>query len=309
MPVNEIIFKELLKRGYAVRGERRVWDISDSKLWFLTPDLSKGFLNLGPYRKSVMEPELKLLEKNAGRLVGIFGKNKFNVIDLGCGAGHRAETLIANIPEGVCMRYCPIDVSEFFLKETSDKIKSFSSEKVCEIKPFISDFTDFDNITGMLRGGDFRNNLVLLLGSRLSNYEINEMLFNLSNGMFKGDYLVIGNGIRQGARFVELGKYKNPDFNDWFIYIMKGLGFDEDEVEYDARFEFYRVEGFYRINVDKVVEHNGRKVQFKAGDEVVVAVQYKFFENELSDFCKMYFSEVNILKNEDGSYGLIVCRK
>lgn len=309
MEVNETIFKELLKRGYAMRGERRVWDISDSKLWFLTPDLSKGFLNLSPYRKSVLVPELQLLQENAHKLVEIFGNEKFNIIDLGCGIGDRAKMLIDNIPNGVCMRYCPVDVSNYFLEETSKKIREFSNEKVCEVKPFVSDFSDFDNITGMLRGGDFRNNLILLLGSRLANYEINEMLFNLSNGMFKGDHLIIGNGFRRGARFVELGKYKSQEFNDWFVYIMKGLGFEEDEIEYDARFEFYRVEGFYRINVDKTVDCMGKKIQFRNGDEVIVAVQYKFFENELVDFCNMYFSDVKVIKNSDGGYGLIVCRK
>ena len=46
MPVNDLIFKELLKRGYKLEGETRVWDIADSKLWYLTPKQAQGFLDL-----------------------------------------------------------------------------------------------------------------------------------------------------------------------------------------------------------------------------------------------------------------------
>ena len=312
MEINETIFKELIRRGYSIRGDTRVWDISDSKLWFLTPELSKGFVavkdQMSPYKKHVIEPEMKLLGENAKKLVELLGKNKFNLIDMGCGTGGRAKLLIENMPSNVKLRYCPVAMNNYFINSSSEKVKPLT-DKVSEVKPFISDFSDFDVIVGLIKGGEFQDNLVMMLGSRISHYEINEILFRLSSGMFKGDILVIGNGIREGERFVDLEKYRSPLFNEWFIHIMRGIDFKDDEAEYDARFENYRVEGFYRVKVDKTVEQKGRKIQFKKGDEIVVAVQYKFYENELKDFCKMYFCDIEVIKDSDSGYALFVCRK
>jgi len=38
MKINDLIFKELIKRGYELEGKTRVWDVADSKLWYLTPE-------------------------------------------------------------------------------------------------------------------------------------------------------------------------------------------------------------------------------------------------------------------------------
>jgi len=312
MEVNEIIFKELIKRGYSIRGGTRVWDISDSKLWFLTPELSKGFVKvrgeLPIYKRHIIEPELNLLKENAKKISEMAGPEKFNLIDMGCGTGGRADILIKNMPSGVKLKYCPVAMNSYFIDSSIEKIKSLS-DKVVSVKSFISDFSDFDDMIGVVKGGEFQRNVVMMLGSRISHYEINEILFRLSSGMFKGDILVVGNGIRSGEkRFVELDKYKSPLFNEWFINIMRGLGFKDEDVEYDARFENYRVEGFYRIKNDKTIDHKGRKIQFRKGDEVVVAVQYKFFENELKDFFKMYFCDVEVVKSES-EYALFICTK
>ena len=54
--VNDLIFKELLKRGYSLRGKTRVWNIADSKLCYLTPNQAQAFLDLersSEYKKDV----------------------------------------------------------------------------------------------------------------------------------------------------------------------------------------------------------------------------------------------------------------
>jgi hypothetical protein len=44
--INDLIFKELIKRGYSLEGNTRIWNIADSKLWYLTPDQSQAYLDL-----------------------------------------------------------------------------------------------------------------------------------------------------------------------------------------------------------------------------------------------------------------------
>lgn len=313
MALNEVIFKELVKRGYSLRGERRVWNISDAKLWFLTPELSQGFIrlkeNMPIYRKGILEPELKLLKENAGKIVKSLGDKKFNVIDICTGTGGRAAALIKAIPNEFNLRYGIVTVNPDIIKMARAKVSDVPTEKMSEIKPFLAEVEDLDNILEDMRVGEYQKNVILMLGSRISNYEINEALFNLSTSVSSGDVVILGNGLRKGERLVEINKYKHPLFNEWFVYIMKGLGLKDNEIEFDARFENYRVEILYRMKVDKTIESSGRRVQMKKGDEIVVAVQYKFFESELMDFCKMYFSNVEFIKTPDGEYALIVCRK
>ena len=310
--INDTIFKELVKRGHSNKKGMRVWDISDSKLWYLTPELSKGFLKLirpNPYRINVVEREIELIKDHSGDALKFFGKNKFNIIDLGSGTGVKAEVFIKSLPKGVKARYFPVDISKYYIDLSVDRMKNLNSSKVMSVKPFVSDFRDVDEIIGMMRTDQFQNNIVLLLGETLSHYDINDLLYKISNSMFKGDVLVIGNGIRTGKRFVDIQKYKVPLFNEWFIHIMEGLGFREDEIEYNARFANKRLEAYYTVKVDKVIEHKGKKVHFKGGDEVIIGVQYKYYAPELEKFCKMYFCDAVLFMDGKKEYSLTMCKK
>ena len=151
--------------------------------------------------------------------------------------------------------------------------------------------------------------MIFLLGSTLANFEINDFLFNLSNAMFERDYLVIGNGIRTGQRLVSLETYKAKMFDDWFFELMKGLGFKKNEVEYDARFANSRVECFYKVKVNKKIDYLGNKVEFKKGDQIIVAVLYKYYEKELYEFTRRYFRSVEVIKDPDNEYAILVCKK
>ena len=312
MQINDTIFRELIKRGYSRRKNSRVWDISDSKLWYLTPELSKGFLQLyryNPYKINVIERELHLIRRYANSIVKGFGKKHFNLVDLGCGNGIKSSLFIKSIKTPVSIRYCPVDISKDYIKVTGEKIKLLKSHLIRGVKPFVSDFKDLDDIIPLLTSPKYRSNLVLLLGGTISHYEINDFLYTLRNGMMNDSVLVIGNGVRKGRRFVSVDKYKDPLFNKWFIHIMKGLGFEEDEVKYDARFTSVRLEGYYTILTDKVIDYEGKHVRFKKGDEVIVAIQYKYFPDELLKFCKMYFREGELILDKDEEYCLIVCKK
>ena len=44
--INDLIFKELIKRGYSLEGNTRIWNIADSKLWYLTNEQAQAYLDL-----------------------------------------------------------------------------------------------------------------------------------------------------------------------------------------------------------------------------------------------------------------------
>lgn len=312
MQMNELIFNELVKRGYSLYGKTKVWDVSNSKFWYLTPELARGFLNLrkyAPYKIRVVDDEIRLIKQHVPKIIAELKKNKFNLVDLGPGDGIKAEVVIKSLPRNIKIRYCPVDISQYYLKKASERIKELNSAKIDAVKSFISDFFDSDQILGLLKNSEYPVNLALLLGETISHYDIHDLLFTLSRNMIKGDYLIIGNGMRKGKRFEHLEKYRHPIFNAWFIHIMKGLGFKENELKFDVRFTHKRLEGFYHILVDKKIKYKGKSVQFKKGDEIIVGIQYKYFEKELKRYCSMYFSDVQLFKNKTNEYCLILCKK
>ena len=139
--------------------------------------------------------------------------------------------------------------------------------------------------------------------------KVNDYLFNLSQSMEKGDYLIIGNGIRVGERLVSLDTYKHDAWNDWFIHLAKGLGLSPEDLEFDARFGNKRVEMFYRVKTDKNINIDGKSAEIKSGDEILVGILYKYYVEELEKFCKMYFEQVELVKDQDSEYALVICRK
>ena len=90
MKINSFIFKELLKRSFTLEGKTRVWNLADSKLWYLTPSQSQGFLDLEStkdYRRSIISKEIMLIRDNLKSFLKTLAKSSYNIIDLGCGNG------------------------------------------------------------------------------------------------------------------------------------------------------------------------------------------------------------------------------
>ena len=97
MKINDLIFKELIKRGYKLEGKTRVWDVADSKLWYLTSSQAQGFLDLSytkGYKESIIDKEVSLIKKHLADFVKALPKNSCNILDLGCGDGKKASLFI-----------------------------------------------------------------------------------------------------------------------------------------------------------------------------------------------------------------------
>ena len=76
--INDLIFKELIKRGYSLEGNTRIWNIADSKLWYLTPKQSQAFLDLEQstaYQKEIIQKEIDLINKNLCEILAKVGKD------------------------------------------------------------------------------------------------------------------------------------------------------------------------------------------------------------------------------------------
>jgi uncharacterized SAM-dependent methyltransferase len=314
--VNDLIFKELIKRGYSLEGNTRVWNIADSKLWYLTPNQAQGYLDLEDtenFRKIASNAEFELLENFLSEMKHKIGHGAINLVDLGCGDGKKAAYIFEKFKKmdsNLKIRYCPIDISGYMVEKAIETFSDLDVEEVIEFKYNISDFENLENITPLLRKGDFKKNLFLLLGYTLGNFEINELLYEIRGAMNSDDVLVIVSGIahERWDEWVEFAK-QNKKMDFFFSHIPLQLGLSREDIEWGARIRNTRVEYYYTIRNDRVIEFQDKKVQFDKGDQIVVAVAYKHDKDDLMTYLNMHFNDVTVKTSKDKSTILAICKR
>jgi len=313
--INDLIFKELIKRGYALEGKTRIWNIADSKLWYLTSEQSQAFLDLEKdkgYQRDIIEKEMILINLNLDSILKMLNVTKINLLDLGCGDGKKAVIFLKKLKEmkpDIKVKYCPVDISSYMIEKALNKIKEADVEEIVKFQWNVSDFENIENITSILRYGDYKTNLILLLGNTLGNFEINELLYEIRSAMNDKDVLIIGNGLDSRNPEEILKAYNTRQVHNFLKHIPLQLGLKDDEIEFGTRFQNSRVEIFYTIKKEKKIEFNQRKLTFHEGDQILVSVSYKYNSDDFKSFLKMYFGKTEISISKDKSYALAICKK
>jgi uncharacterized SAM-dependent methyltransferase len=310
--INDLIFKELIKRGYSLEGNTRIWNIADSKLWYLKPEQAQAFLDLESsksYQKEVIQKEIDLINENIEEILAKVGNSNLNIIDIGCGDGKKAVLFIEHMKGKIKLRYCPIDISDYMVTKAIEKINKLDAGEVVEFQWNISDFENIENITTLLRQGEFKKNLILLLGNTLGNFEINELLYEIRSSMKGGDFLLIGNGLDNRNQEEILKSYNNDEVNEFLIHIPLQLGLLREDIKLGARFVNSRVEVYYTLQNSKTISFQDKDVVFDEGDQILVSVSYKYNKKDFISFLNLYFDDVMAKISEDGSYVLALCKK
>lgn len=310
--INDLLFKELIKRGYRLEGKTRAWDLADSKLWYLTPKQAQGFLNLEKtqgYKKSIIDKEVSLIKKHIKHIVKKLPSDYCNIIDLGCGNGKKAALFIEEISNHLNLRYCPIDISSYMVQKAAKTIRKLKVGTVLQFKCNISDFENLDNVTPLFRDLQYKNHFMMLLGNTIGNFDRLDIMHGIKNSMKKGDILLIGNGISNGKNKDWIKDYKDEAINKWLIQIPSLLGLNKNDVEYDVRFVNSRIEELYIVKKDKTVKHLGKQVAFKEGDIIIVAISYKYSKKVFANLMSKFFSEVEIFADNNETYALALCKK
>ncbi len=315
--LHDILLQGFLKNGFAQTNGNRSWEITSLEYLSLTDDLAKGFLKFSSnpsYKKQFFELELKLIKEQIDLILDSLENKPFNLIDVYCGDGFKAVEFVKELVsknKKLKIRYCPLNASQYLIDIAMNNMKNANISNVVDYKPFLSsgDGRALRDISSMLKSDGFKKNVVVLFGGVIACFDINEYLFELNRDMDKGDILIIGNGIRVGERLVDIHKYKDVSFHNWFKHLMFGLGFKEKDLEFNARFGNSRVEFFYKLNKNITKTIDGREITFKKGDEFVVAHLYKYYAEEFEKFCKMYFNDSKVIADSNKDYALVVCKK
>lgn len=317
--INDLIFKELIKRGYSLRGNTRVWNIADSKLWYLTPKQAQAYLDLYDVKnyqtdfdtkKMTVSKEIELIEKNIDKILKTIGSGPINLVDLGCGDGRKAIIFLEKLKGREKVRYCPIDISGYYVDKAISNIALTDVEEVIKFKWNISDFENLENITPLLSKGEFQKNFFLLLGNTAGNFEFHELLYEIQSAMKPGDFLLIGNGLDNGfvnRDVVDHLKGSKPLYK-FFVQIPLGLGLKESDVEWSIQFNNSRVEYIFILKNDVTTTFQDKKINLFKGDQMIVGYTYHYQKKEFKDFLELYFEKANLFPSQDNSYTLALCQ-
>tara|TARA_Y100000310_G_scaffold344591_1_gene458172 strand:- start:411 stop:1364 length:954 start_codon:yes stop_codon:yes gene_type:complete len=310
--ISDLIFKELIKRGYSLEGNTRVFNIADSKLWYLTPEQAQAFLDLEnseDYQKDVIQKEIDLINLSIGEILENIKDDKINIIDLGCGDGKKAVLFVEKLKGKVKIRYCPIDISGYMVEKALGRIKKTDVDEVVEFQWNISDFENIENISALLRQGEYKRTFTLLLGNTLGNFEINELLYQIRSSMQNRDFLLVGNGLDNRNEKEILKAYTNEFLDHLLVKTLTQIGLEKDNLKYGARFKNSRVEMYYTIKNNCKISFLGKTVHFNEGDQIIVAVSYRYNKEDFESFLKIYFDSVITYTSDDDSYALALCKK
>ncbi len=312
--INEIVFRELVKRGYSVEGKSRTWNIADSKLWYLTPEQGKAYLNMENserMQKSFSKVELNLIKENISDIRDSIQDFSINVIDLGCGSGKKAATFIRllNEKKQFKIRYCPVDINPDFVSKAIETVRKENPDEVIKMQWVVSDFENIESISKLLRYKEYQKNVFLLLGNTLENLELHDTLYHIRRAMLDGDILVIGDGLDSTDKKELFHIYSSEKIEAFLDYIPLELGFEKKDVKIIREFNNSRVEIFYEIKKAKTISSSGKEISFNVGDRILVFFSYKYNKEDMISFMKMYFDDVVFFTDKKDSYGLIVCKK
>jgi uncharacterized SAM-dependent methyltransferase len=312
--VNDLIFKELIKRGYSLEGNTRVWNIADSKLWYLTQEQAQAYLDAvekaPDYKREMIDKEIDLLDKSMPDIIKNIVKGKeIIIVDIGCGDGKKAVVPIEYLKKYVKIIYCPIDISSYMVERAIEKISKTEVDKVVQFKWNISDFENLGNVTSLLRRN--HNELFMLfLGGTLGNFELHETLYAISESMDPGDSLLIGVALSNKASPDMLAEsYRTKEADLFLGKVLEQIGFSREEIEFGARFRNSRVECFYTLKTDKIIDFQGKKVYFFKGDQIIISYSYKYNSRQFEDAIKLYFKNYKFYLNDNKSWALVLCKK
>jgi uncharacterized SAM-dependent methyltransferase len=312
--INDLIFRELIKRGYSLEGNTRIWNIADSKLWYLTPDQANAYLEAvekaPEYKEAMIDKEIKLLKNNMPKISEeMMKKNNVTIMDIGCGDGKKAVVPIEFLKSiGKKITYCPIDISGHMVEKAKEKISKMDIDELVEFKWNISDFENLKNVTPLLRKNE-EGLFMLFLGGTLGNFELHEVLYQIRESMNGRDIILIGTGLSNEKGKNQSKAYKT-EYADLFLgKVLEQLSFKRDEITYDSRYKNHRVECFYTINKKKSIKFQGKEIVFNKGDKIIVSVSYKYDSEQFDKALDLYFDSKEIFTDNDKSWALALCKK
>ena len=91
--------------------------------------------------------------------------------------------------------------------------------------------------------------------------------------------------------------------------MLTNIGIDRNSIEFSTRYRAPRIEWFYTLKKDMLISLGEKKIQFNAGDQILVAITYRYTKEEVRKALHYYFEHVEFYVSPDSSRALVLCKK
>ena len=154
------------------------------------------------------DSEFEIFESRKGAILQAFGRDHFQLLELGAGDGMKTKVLLRHFLEkGADFQYQPIDISPNVLLELEESLRAELPELQVKSLP-----GDYFKVLHELRGSSGKPKIVLFLGANIGNYtqeEARSFLRAIAEELNPGDLLLIGFDLKKDPAQI-LQAYDDP---------------------------------------------------------------------------------------------------
>lgn len=246
--------------------------------------------------------ELEIFKTQSHDIVEAIGTKIENLIELGCGDGHKTKVLLHEILEKNECKFTPVDISKKALNLFSDSMaNSFPDLK---ITPFHGDYFEFLE-------QDFpetdKARLILFLGSNIGNFaeaDAVQFLSRMSKKLRANDYLLLGADLKKDIDLIHAAyndkKGVTSEFNFNLLDRMnRELGADFDR-------ENFHHHGIYNAHIGAMESFLVAKTAHEVRiDELSMTVDFDILEPiHIENSYKYSYKNLKHLADESG-FGIV----
>lgn len=288
--------------GQRKKGEKRTFDLADSKFWYLTTEQAEAYISSygdSNYATKMQGPEYELLKNNSKKIINLLS-DSFTFLSFGPGLEVNGKLLMnESILREKTPNYVGIDISPIILDATKKTLSTFEIEK----NFFVGDFENREHLDLVNRQVP-NNQKFVYLGATLSNYDT-DMMLNFLRDTLSGDDLVYVSMQEKPSDIQALvDQYEDIVKSDMFDGVNQ-LGFDRSMIKPRYNESNSCMEAYVRVDtVPSLLEGLVSK-----WDELVFFTSKKptkeYFQEKVSQYFKgEYFFENGFMgfvgkKNEE----------
>ncbi|MEW5954979.1 MAG: L-histidine N(alpha)-methyltransferase [Candidatus Micrarchaeota archaeon] len=259
--------------------------------------------------------EFKLIRDSAKDIFAKIGRNKVNLLYLGCGTCFKATPLVkmaakTHSPVNLCL----LDISPTMIEVGKKKIMQRIKRNLL-VETEVVDFEggNFAHVTSSLRKRFYRNNLLFFFGNTFGNLaDRMRILINFRESMAASDYLLIGVELVPNNNTElqnMLKRYRSEGVLAVFFNILKSLGVNRHAGKFTVSYNYLKnqVEWRFELLKDTAVRLGDEWVELRKGQKIFLGMSHKFTPAELKKLFKYAgFKVVLFAANKAKTYALIM---
>lgn len=248
------------------------------------------------YHSSFHNQTVEVLQSDPKGLLGDLSSSVVSYFDLGPGYPDKSLPLLKWMASNQCqVTYMPVDISASFLMVAEKAVNPY-------VKASQGFHCKFDELPSRISAHG-KGQVMVMLGLTFMNFTSDTIISLLKVIAGKGGKVIIASELANAKTEESItSSYRSEEARKLGFGPLANLGFCPEDFDYRVRFYASRVEMYFIAR--KASAQDG--VAFKAGEEIVTAISYRYTSEILQGLLKQFFTSFVMKKSKDGGTAVIV---